>query len=168
MATSHKQPYPVDWPTGKPSRETRRSKRKWRRKKARLTALDSIRQNARVVWCAHQTGRRNPIQSIGAQAPTTGRYFFARCFTMAAWAGQVHAWPGSYCPVFHPHPSRHPSAVESGRVGSTYPNRSHPMNTPSQATPKNRPNFRAKPPATSADWVRPWADKSTETLLRGE
>lgn len=41
---------------------------------------------------ASKAGRRNP-RPKGAQAPTIGRFLFARCFTMAAWIGQASAWP---------------------------------------------------------------------------
>ncbi len=66
---------------------------------------------------ASRAGRENP-RFNGAPAPTIGRYFFARCFTMAAWAGQASAWPVSVKPVSHPRSSRRPTAVRSGRVGS--------------------------------------------------
>lgn len=153
-------------PTGKISRETRKPKRKWQRKAGGLTIHPHAAHNA-LAFDASGAGRENLIKSRRNSA-NSGRFFCACCFTMAAGAGQVSAWPVYLEPVSHPRISRHHTAVRSGRVGSIQHSRSQIMTPPTQATPKIRPNSKAKLPITSADGMRPWADKPTERLLRGE
>jgi hypothetical protein len=79
-----------------------------------------------TVLDASKIWRGNQRFTLGALAPTIGRYFFARCITMAAWAGQASAWPVPRVRYFHPRSSRRHTAVESGRVGSIRHSRSHP------------------------------------------
>ncbi|TAN53744.1 MAG: hypothetical protein EPN21_00670 [Methylococcaceae bacterium] len=65
-------------------------------------------------WAA---GRDNPVNRWRIKRPAR-RYFFAWRFSMAAGAGQAHAWPVSNEPVCHPRISRHHSRRDKRLGGS--------------------------------------------------
>ena len=150
-STPGKKPYPFGWPTGKPSREQRQPKKKWKRRKAEaggLTATASPAHNGRA-FDALRAGRGNPIL-LRRTSANRRALFVCPVLHYGGLGGAGSRLAGSLTPVFHPRSSRRPTAVESGRVGSIHLLRSHPMKTPTQATPEIHPNP-AQSPATGAN-----------------
>jgi hypothetical protein len=75
---------------------------------------------------ASEAGRGNPFELRRTSAHTAGAFFVPAASLYGGWRGAGSRLAGSLVPVFHPRASRHPTAVESGRVGSIPQLRSHP------------------------------------------
>lgn len=157
MKTLHN---PTKPPSSKPAREQRPAKR--RRKRAGSLVVGAVLRKSAAgryngnAFDASRAGRGNPMVRRRTSAKTAGAFFVPAVFFYGGWCGAGSRLAGSYDPVFHPRSSRHPTAVESGRVGSNLIRRSHPMKSPTQATTEIRqPSGEPTPPATiNADSVR--------------
>jgi hypothetical protein len=142
QTTPAKPTYPFDWPGGKPSRETRRPKRKWRRKARGLTPVEAYRR-LNVPSPHAAAGRGNPrIRKAHSATPAgSGAFFMPEIRLWRAGRGTLRRGRCPFEPVFHPRSVRRHPAVESSGDGSNTSIQEPvmPKHPYTQAAPKIRP-----------------------------
>jgi hypothetical protein len=111
-----------------------------------LTVLDLGRHPDCAVSDASGAGCENPISHRRTSAKA-GRFSFARRSSMAASAGQAHAWPVPMCRFLTPVLAATSPRREKRPGGSKHQHRSLTMKSPicGQATPENRPDSSKTP-----------------------